>query len=140
MAYRDTSRQAYANAQVGENQRRVLEFVRERSEATCDEAIEHLGLPHQSASPAFTALARKGLILRTSRLRQTRTGAMAAIYVPSEPDTLFQSFKIGRTDQLRIVVRAAIAARATGDWMAFDTAFGALPQAERTRIQKLETP
>lgn len=136
MTYRDTSRAAYATAHIGENEQRVLEFVQTAGNhgATCDEAIATLGLPHQSASPAFTALERKGWLARTSRRRATRTGAMAAVYEFTEPGTLFSSPKPGRADTYRAVVRAAIRARQTGDWMAFDAAFGALPQAERKRI------
>lgn len=137
MTYRATSRAAYATATIGENERRVLELVQSAGEhgATCDEAIRLLGLPHQSASPAFTSLERKGLLARTSARRTTRTGAAAAVYIFTEPGTLFSSPKAGRADELRAVIRAAIAARATGDWMAFDAAFGALPERERTRIR-----
>ena len=136
MTYRETSRIAYQATNIGEIAQRVLEFVQSAGQhgATCDEAIATLGLPHQSASPAFTALERKGWLARTSRRRATRTGAMAAVYEFTEPGTLFSSPKPGRADTYRAVVRAAIRARQTGDWMAFDAAFGALPQAERKRI------
>lgn len=137
MTYRDTSRAAYANATVGQNQNRVLEFVRSAGAhgATCDEAIERLSLAHQSASPAFTALEKAGQILRTDRRRETRTGAKAAVYIFTEPGTLFSSPKQGRADTYRTIIRAALKARVTGDWMAFDEAFGALPKAEQTRLQ-----
>ena len=137
MTYRDTSRAAFATAQVGENERRVLEFVQTAGAhgATCDEAIRTLGLPHQSASPAFTSLEKRGLLRRTSVRRQTATGSAAAVYVYTEPGTLFSSPRPGRADLLRDVIRAALAARNTGDWMAFDAAFGALPKTERARLE-----
>lgn len=141
MTYRDTSRAAHATASIGENEQRVLDFVQTAGAhgATCDEAIATLGLPHQSASPAFTGLERKGWLARTDRRRKTRTGAAAAVYVFTEPGTLFSSPKAGRADTYRAVVRAAIRARQTGDWMAFDAAWGALPQAERKRITNGDT-
>ncbi len=135
-AYRDTSRAAYATASLRQNQNRVLDFVRSAGAhgATCDEAIDRLSIAHQSASPAFTALEKSGHIRRTDRRRETRTGAQAAVYVYTEPGTLFSSPRQGRADTYRAIVRAAIAARATGDWMAFDAALGALPERERTRL------
>ena len=44
MTYRDTSRAAYATAQIGENEERVLSFVKSSGShgATCDEAIRTL--------------------------------------------------------------------------------------------------
>lgn len=142
MTYRDTSRAAYQTAATGNNEARVLAFVQSAGAhgATCDEAIERLSLAHQSASPAFTALEKAGKILRTDRRRETRTGAKAAVYIFTEPGTLFSSPKQGRADTYRTIIRAALTARVTGDWMAFDEAFGALPQAERTRLKTQETP
>ena len=137
MTYRDTSRAAYATAQIGENEERVLSFVKSAGShgATCDEAIRTLGIQHQSASPAFTTLERKGWLRRTDRRRTTGTGSAAAVYLFTEPGTLFSSPKVGRADTYRAVIRAAIEARRTGDWMGFDEAFGALPMAERKRLQ-----
>jgi hypothetical protein len=142
MTYRDTSRAAYQTATIGNNEARVLAFVQSAGShgATCDEAIERLSLAHQSASPAFTALEKSGKILRTDARRATRTGAKAAVYVFTEPGTLFSSPKPGRADTYRAIVRAALRARATGDWMAFDEALGALPATERTRLTIQETP
>jgi hypothetical protein len=136
MTYRDTSRAAYQTATRGQNEARVLEFVRSAGQhgATCDEAIRILGMAHQSASPAFTALERLGLLARTSARRLTQTGASAAVYVYTEPGTLFSSRRQGRADTYRDIIRAAVLARRTGDWMAFDAALGALPERERTRI------
>lgn len=136
MNYRDTSRSAYATAQIGENEERVLSFVKSSGShgATCDEVIRTLGMQHQSASPAFTTLERKGWLRRTDRRRTTGTGSAAAVYIFTEPGTLFSSPRAGRADQLRAAIRAAIAARASGDWAAFDDAVGALPAAERKRL------
>jgi len=136
MTYRDTSRSAYATAQIGENEERVLLFVKSAGShgATCDEAIRTLGMQHQSASPSFTTLERKGWLRRTDRRRTTGTGSAAAVYIYTEPGTLFSSPRTGRADGLRAAIRAAIAARASGDWAAFDDAVGALPAAERKRL------
>ena len=136
MTYRDTSRAAYATAQIGENEERVLSFVKSSGShgATCDEVIRTLGMQHQSASPAFTTLERKGWLRRTDRRRTTGTGSAAAVYLFTEPGTLFSSPRTGRADGLRAAIRAAIAARASGDWTAFDDAVGALPAAERKRL------
>ena len=137
MTYRDTSRAAYATAALGDNEQRVLEFVQSAGlhGATCDEAIRTLGMAHQSASPAFTALERKGWLRRTDRRRATGTGAMAAVYEFTEPGTLFSSPRQGRADALRDVIRAALVARLTGDWNAFDAAFCTLPKTDRTRLE-----
>jgi len=137
MTYRDTSRAAYATAKIGENEERVLAYVKNSGShgLTCDEFIQATAMPHQSASPAFTSLERKGWLRRTDRRRTTGTGSAAAVYLFTEPGTLFSSPKVGRADTYRAVIRAAIEARRTGDWMGFDEAFGALPQAERKRLQ-----
>lgn len=136
MTYRDTSRAAYATAQIGENEQRVLAYLKNSGSngLTCDEFIQATAMPHQSASPAFTSLERKGWLRRTDRRRTTGTGSAAAVYIFTEPGTLFSSPKMGKADTYRALIRAAVAARQTGDWMAFDDAWGALPQAERKRI------
>jgi len=138
MIYRDTSRAAYSTATTTSNEIRVLAFVKSAGShgATCDEAICILGLAHQSASPAFTMLERKGWLRRTDRRRDTSTGAQAAVYIYTEPGTLFSSPKVGKVDTLRALIWAALAARHSGDWTAFNEAWGALPQAERARIQR----
>jgi hypothetical protein len=135
MTYRDTSRAAYATATVGENEARVLAYVKHSSGMTCDEFIAATGMPHQSASPAFTSLEQRGLLLRTSDRRPTRTGSMAAVYVAVEPDSLFSRPTKGRADALRDLIRAARKARETGDWGEFDAAWGGLPHRERERLQ-----
>jgi hypothetical protein len=144
MTYRQESRLAYdaVMPSVGELAQRVLDLVRSSGAygATCDEAMAILGLTHQTASPRFTELEGKGLIVRTDQRRLTRSGNAAAIYILAEPGGLFSSRRVGRADAMRAVVRAALTARATGDWMAFDAALGALPKAERARLKTQETP
>jgi len=138
MTYRAESRIAYdaITPSIGELAQRVLDLVRSSGMhgATCDEAIAILGLTHQTASPRFTELEAKGWIRRTGERRLTRSGNPAAIYVYTEPGTLFSSPKPTRTDTYRAVIRAALEARATGNWNAFDAAMGALPKAEQTRL------
>ena len=136
MTYRETSRIAYQATNIGEIAQRVLEFVQSAGKhgATCDEAMATLSLTHQSASPRFTDLEQRGLIVRTQNKRNTRSGNPAAIYVYQEFPNLFSSAKPGKTDAMRAVIRAAIDARRTGNWNAFDLAFGALPDSERRRI------
>ncbi len=136
MTYRDTSRAAYQTAAVGENEARVMAYVRRSASGlTCDEFIATTGVPHQSASPAFTSLTHRGLLLRTDKRRATRTGSMAAVYIAVEPDTLFSCPRKGRADGMRDLIRAARKARTTGDWGDFDAAWAALPNRERERLQ-----
>lgn len=139
MTYRHESRIAYetVSPSIGELAERVLEYVRSAGQhgCTCDEAMHGLGLTHQTASPRFTELEAKGFLRRTGERRNTRSGNLAAIYVYTEPGTLFSSPKASRTDAFRAVIRAALESRATGNWDAFDAALGALPKAERTRLQ-----
>ena len=139
MSYRAESRIAYdtITPSIGELAQRVLDHVRSagRHGCICDEVMRDLGLTHQTASPRFTELESKGWIRRTGERRLTRSGNPAAIYVYTEPGTLFSSPKPTRTDTYRAVIRAALEARATGNWNAFDTAMGALPKAEQTRLK-----
>lgn len=136
MTYRDTSRAAYQTAAIGENEARVMAYVRRSANgSTCDEFIATTGVAHQSASPAFTSLTQRGLLLRTDRRRATRTGKMAAVYVAVEPDTLFSCPTKGRADALRDLIRAARKARTTGEWGDFDAAWATLPTRERERLQ-----
>ena len=138
MTYRSESRIAYEAiaSSIGELAERVLEYVRSAGQhgCTCDEAMHELYLTHQTVSPRFTELESKGLLRRTGERRLTRSGNPAAIYVYTEPGTLFSSPKQTRTDTYRAVIRAALEARATGNWNAFDAAMGALPKAEQTRL------
>jgi len=133
--YRDTSAEAFQNARIGDTQARVLQFVQSAGDhgATCDEAIEKLGIPHQSASPAFTALERSGNIARTSQRRATRTGSSAAIYRWSIPGSLFSSPRVSPTELRKAAIKAAIEARATGNWQRFDEALAELESAERSQ-------
>lgn len=136
MTYQDTSRIAYQSVSVGELGQRVLDFVQSAGShgATCDEAMNTLGLTHQSASPRFTDLQDRGLIVRTDRRRMTRSGRPAAIYVLAQFAGLFSSPRPNRADVFRAVIRAAMTARDTGNWTEFDKALGALPAAERRKI------
>lgn len=138
MTYRDTSRSAYSTAICGLNEARVLAYVTNAGGRgmTCDEFMRTTGMPHQSASPAFTALERRGVIMRTDQRRPTRTGSLAAVYIVGEPGTLFSSPKRARADVYRAVVRAAIKGRKSGDWMDFDSAIAELPDSERRRIME----
>jgi len=139
MTYRSESRIAYEAiaSSIGELAERVLEYVRSAGQhgCTCDEAMHGLGLTHQTASPRFTELESKGFLRRTGARRLTSSGNPAAIYVYTEPGTLFSSPKPTRTDTYRAVIRAALEARTTGNWNAFDAAMGALPKVEQTRIK-----
>lgn len=138
MTYQDTSRSAYARAKIGQNEERVLAYVKHRGShgLTCDEFIESTAMPHQSASPAFTALVRRGLLMRTDRRRETRTGSKAAVYVAVDPVTLFSCPKRAKADVYRAAVRGALKGRTTGDWMDFDSAIAELPDAERRRLEQ----
>jgi len=140
MTYRAESRIAYdaITPSIGELAQRVLDHVRSagRHGCICDEVMRDLGLTHQTASPRFTELEAKGFIIRTEKRRRTRSGNQAAIYILADSPGLFSSPRVGRADAMRAVIRAAMNARTTGDWMAFDQALGALPKAERTRLQK----
>ncbi len=134
VTYRHESREALVRTDRRANEQRVLAELRIcPAGLTCDQFIERTGIPHQTASPAFTHLEQRGLIIRTDLRRATRTGSMAAVYMFAEPGTLFSRPRPARADAMRAVIRAAIAARATGDWGDFDAAFGALPNRERER-------
>jgi hypothetical protein len=137
MTYQDTSRDAFEGSARGLNERKVLVLVRCSPDGmTCDEFMNRTGMQHQSASPAFTALTRRGLLLRTDRRRKTRSGQKAAVYVAVDPGTLFSCPKRAKADVYRAAVRAAIKGRTTGDWMDFDSAIAELPDAERRRISQ----
>jgi hypothetical protein len=132
MIYRTTSHQAFKVAKLGKNQGRVLEFIRTNGTAICDEVIRHVGMPHQCASPAFTALERKGLIRRTGATRLTRTGCQASVFTLGDPEaSLFHTPTASNTQLRQAVIKAALVARATGDWSAFNSAYEALPISER---------
>jgi hypothetical protein len=136
VTYRPESREAYQNADSGKMEKRVLVYLHNSPQGlTCDEFIAITGSPHQSASPAFTALEQNGVIIRTSTRRPTRSGAMAAVYMLAEPGSLFSRPRPGRADAMRAVIKAAFTARATGDWGDFDAAIGELPEAEQRRLK-----
>lgn len=138
MTYQDTSRAAYATANIGPNEQRVLAYIGNAGTRglTCDEFMQATNMPHQSASPAFTALVRRGLLLRTDRRRETRTGSKAAVYIAVDPGTLFSSPQRSKADVYRDAIRGAMKGRTTGDWMDFDSAIAELPDAERLRIKR----
>jgi len=134
VTYRSTSRAALASTDRNATEQRVLEELRIRPAGlTCDQFIAITGIPHQTASPRFTALEQRGLITRSELRRATRTGAMAAVYQIADLN-LFSRPRPSRTDHLRAVICAALAARTTGDWSNFDVAFGELPEAEKLRL------
>ncbi len=136
MAYQDTSRDAFEGSARGLNERKVLVLVRCSPDGmTCDEFMNRTGMQHQSASPAFTALTRRGLLMRTEKRRATRSGQKAAVYVAVDPGTLFSSPTRPKSDVCRDVVRAALNGRATGDWAEFDSALSQLPNSELKRIK-----
>jgi hypothetical protein len=136
MTYQDTSRDAFDGSARGLNERKVLVLVRCSPDGmTCDEFMNRTGMQHQSASPAFTALTRRGLLMRTEKRRATRSGQKAAVYVAVDPGTLFSSPTRPKSDVYRDVVRAALNGRATGDWAEFDSALSQLPNSELKRIK-----
>ena len=47
---------------------------------TSDEACEALNLTHQNGSARVSTLAKKGMIIRTERKRETRSGRAAYVY------------------------------------------------------------
>ena len=135
MTYRETSRQAYAGAKIESNETRLLDMLQQAGDRglTCDEFIARTSIPHQSASPVFTALTRRGFLLRTRTKRETRAGYKAAVYVLAPPGNLFRTPQPSRADRLRDVIAAAFMARDFGDWSTFDEAFGALTESEQNR-------
>ena len=83
--YSSTSREAAekvsGSAQSCEAQ--VLDFIgsRDMYGATADECLVQLGLTHQNGSARVSTLAKKQLIIRSSRKRLTRSGRKAFVYV-----------------------------------------------------------
>ena len=65
---------------LGTDEARVLACIRVNSGNTCDEVEKILGLRHQTASARINGLVAKGLLVRTSRKRKTRSGREAAVY------------------------------------------------------------
>jgi len=49
--------------------------------ATCEELEIRLGLSHQTASAAITALVKKGILVDSGERRTTRSGRKARVYV-----------------------------------------------------------
>lgn len=61
----------------------VLDHVRRRGRfgATCDETEIYYGLPHQTVSPRFLELVKRGRLVRTARTRITTYGRKAHVHV-----------------------------------------------------------
>jgi hypothetical protein len=80
-----TSREAAENMKESAPtyEARVLDFIRSRDRygATADECLVQLGLTHQNGSARVSELAKKQLIIRSSRKRLTRSGGKAFVYV-----------------------------------------------------------
>ncbi len=133
--YRDESRQAYEQTDTRKNETRVIDHIERcgHAGATCDETMVALRLQHQTASPCFTALERSGKIQRTAERRLTRTGSRAAVYRLAT-GLLFAEPTQSRAELYREIIRAAMAARETGQWSDFDSAVARLPTREQARI------
>lgn len=58
----------------------VLEFVRGKGGATCDEVEQEMGLVHQTASARIRELALRGEIEDSGRKRPTRSQRMAIVW------------------------------------------------------------
>jgi len=63
--------------------KKVLEYVRRAAQegATCDEAERDLGLSHQTCSPRFWELRHRARIVDSGRVRKTRSGRNAVVWV-----------------------------------------------------------
>ena len=55
---------------------RILDYLRRKGDATCDEAEQALAMSHQTTSARFSDLKYAGRIVPTER-RRTRTGSWA---------------------------------------------------------------
>lgn len=89
-----TSRAAAAEAlpRSGTQKRTVYDMLAQRGPqgATDDEMIAHLGIKHQSLTPARYALREGGLIGDSGQRRQTESGNLAVVWVVADlvPDTV----------------------------------------------------
>jgi hypothetical protein len=86
--YQDSSRPSKEAAEKKEqdiegDRQRVYMLIQERGVegAICDEVEERLGLLHQNASARMHDLEREGSIVRTCRVRPTRSHRAAQVYV-----------------------------------------------------------
>ena len=117
---RTTSRDAYQSVDVTHLRGKVLAMLKRLQGATCDEAQTLLGLTHQSCSPCFTWLSKDGQIYDSGQRRVTRSGRKAIVWRVSDTfDTLFPDRKQTVSDLKDQVIRHAILARDTGDWLRF---------------------
>ena len=120
MIQRTTSRDAYQSVDVTHLRGKVLAMLKRLQGATCDEAQTLLGLTHQSCSPCFTWLSKDGQIYDSGQRRVTRSGRKAIVWRVSDTfDTLFPDRKQTVSDLKDQVIRHAILARDTGDWLRF---------------------
>jgi len=81
--YRETSGEAWASvlASLGEIDRRILSYVRDRRGATTDECMNALGMVHQTASAQLSHMAASGLVVDSGARRPTRSGRAAIVWV-----------------------------------------------------------
>lgn len=121
--YRPTSRAAFKTADLVGTKLEVLNYIRSAGAdgSTCDEAITALGIPHQSASPAFHALARYGLIYCSEHKRLTRSNRAALVWFATKPGQKPVAPPPTISALLKSAVSKAIIARATGEWSEFDS-------------------
>ena len=120
MIQRTTSQDAYQSVDVTHLRGKVLAMLKRLQGATCDEAQTLLGMTHQSCSPCFTWLSKDGQIYDSGQRRVTRSGRKAIVWRVSDTfDTLFPDRKQTVSDLKDQVIRHAILARDTGDWLRF---------------------
>ena len=76
-----TSREAFSNADVAGQCRRVLEWLQERGDhgATNDEIVVALEMPIQSVTPAVYRLREFGKAKNSGQKRKTQTGRAATL-------------------------------------------------------------
>lgn len=61
--------------------RSILEFIKNRGGATCDEVESDMGLRHQTASCFIRFLTQDGLLRDSAEKRPTRSGRKAIVWV-----------------------------------------------------------
>lgn len=124
---RTTSQDAYQSVDVTHLRGKVLAMLKRLQGATCDEAQTLLGMTHQSCSPCFTWLSKDGQIYDSGQRRVTRSGRKAIVWRVSDTfDTLFPDRKQTVSDLKDQVIRHAILARDTGDWLRFEESLSKL--------------
>ena len=128
MIQRETSRNAYQSVDVSHQRGKVLSMIKRLGGLTCDEAQVMLSMTHQSCSPCFTWLSKDGQIYDSGQRRDTRSGRKAIVWRVKGDifDTLFPDRKQTVSDLKDQVIRHAILARDTGDWIKFQESLGIL--------------